>query len=210
MNEQETPVSETAYDFRTENVVQMNAEQVEVELSKITGASHKHPYFNDQDRRHDAATQWRLALQQRQIDLRPQRDEGADRAELQEQLRSERRGKFDKYKTELAGLGFDVGEIPQEILDDPQDYHLDSMRRDAMIKRGQLKEVLPELRSEAKRLGLNLNPHIEQMLDHAAAMMVDQEPITRRTELDYSPQLKQVAIDAAFALHKAIATRIAE
>lgn len=199
------PVSGQAYDFRTEPIAQMDAATVDTHLANIFSGQKDHPYVNSRDGRHDAAVSYVTALFERKGALSPQVDEGQ---QVIDQMKAEKRSKAEQLRRELVGLGFD---FPEDALpEDPQDFHLDIMRRDALIQQGKLSQVLPDLRRDVFRLGLHREPGLQpflELLENAALQTVNPDLVTGRTDLDLSP-LRQLATDAAFAVHRVVAKRL--
>ena len=203
-----TPVTGQAYDFRTEPIAEMDAAAVDTHLANIFSGNKDHPYVNDRDGRHDAAIGYVQALFERRAALAPQVDEGQ---QIIDQMKAERRGKAEQLRRELVGLGFDFPE--SELPEDPQDFQLDIMRRDALIQQGKLAQVLPDLRRDLSRLGTGREPgmeHFLRVLETAALQTLNPDPVTGRTHLDLNPEMRQLAIDAAFAVHRAVASRLSE
>jgi hypothetical protein len=123
------------------------------------------------------------------------------------QAEGSRRQEAEGLRRQLHNAGFADFELPPEI----QDFHLDIMRRDLLIQQGKLGQVLPELRKEISNLGLAGDSGLQQtlvLLDRAAEMARSiAHPQTGATELDLNKEFQEIAIDAAMALQKIVATR---
>lgn len=205
----EPGVSERDYDFRVERIANMSESDVDHELSQIYSGASSHPYINARDGRHNAANAFALALHERKLGLQaahPPEDEGALYVERQ---KTQRRHEAEQLQRHLDELGFQPFSLPDEI----EPHHIDVMRRDALIQEGRLGEAFTELTKEADKLGLTREPALSQLfsvLRLGAEQSWDRDPVTKTTPLDRNPALKQLATDAAFAIHKLVAQRIGE
>jgi len=187
------PVSGYYYDFRPERVAAMDAGEVEMELANLHSGNPSHPYCNAADGRHAAANGYAMALHERQIALRPVRDEGAEYIAAQA---AERRGKAQQIQRHLTDIGFERFNLPAEL----EDVHLEIMERDALIQEGKLREAFFALRRPLSEIGLAQDPTIAPFLSVL-------EDAINQSDLDTNPTRRQLATDAAFAIQRVLSRR---
>jgi len=197
------------YDFRPDRVAKMCEADVDHELCNVIG-NPAHPYCNAQDRRHQDAVPFVMALYERKFAIQARQRQSLEEQEsnLIVRERERRRKRARQARDRLVRLGFSRVEIP----DDPQEYLIEVWERDALIAQGKFYQVVPELAGELYHLGLDQNRALQlimPMLRTAARMsgeFTNCEP--RQSALDLNPSIRDLATEAAFGLQRIIAQRL--
>jgi hypothetical protein len=141
------PAAAPAYDFRTERVADLDAGQVEMELSNLQAPGH--PYSNVQDPRHDLATQYGRALHERNVQLRPETEPLVG---LLAESQREQHRELDALRSRMDELGFDTAALPDWTGRLLQPWAVETLKRDIQLGEGDLAGCVTACRDDLRTL----------------------------------------------------------
>lgn len=176
----------------------MDLPQIETELGNAMAGSAMHPYMNERDLRHPAAIDYVSALYARRHALQTatQADPGRDAID---QAKAARLEEAKSWQAQMRAAGYSDFELPPE----PDQIHLDAMRRDVWIRTGRLDEALMEINGGLHTEGLFSSPVVQSTL--RALDAIRDQPCWRD-----DPGLTALVESGVLALHHVLLERLNE